>query len=330
MKVFIAGATGVLGRRLVASLAERGHTVHGLARDEAGEQVVESRGGTVRRGDVLEPESLDSAIDDDVEVLVHAATAIPDSAKPSDEEWARNDRVRLDGMENLLAVAPDGLQQVLFPSVVWVVRQPDGSAFDETADYTPDRATESAAEVEQLLQRRADSGSFDAAILRCGFFYAPDSRDTREWGQQLLAGDLPIVGGGLLGHRDGTMSFVHADDAARAFVAAIEREVDGIYHVIDDEPVAGSDFFETFAELLDAPEPSRIPGWVARFFVGKIAADLLTSDWPTTNEKAKRDLDWKPTYPTYEEGLRQIVETWEGDETLQELRGEPPEAVAAR
>jgi len=330
MKVFITGGTGVLGRRLVASLAERDHEVHGLIRDEEGAQIVESRGGIARRGDVLDPESLDYAIDDDTDVLIHAATAIPDSTKPSDEEWARNDRVRLEGMKNLLDAAPEGVGQVLFPSVVWVARQPDGSAFDETAERHPDRATRSAAEVEQLLQERAAQATFDAAILRCGFFYAPDARDSREWAAQLLEGDLPIVGGGLLGRQDGTMSFVHADDAAAAFVAAIERQASGIYHIVDDRPMTPAAFFETFGDLLDAPEPSRIPGWLARFFVGKTAADLLTGDWPTTNEKARRDLDWEPTYPTAEEGLQDVVETWQADGTLQELRGEPADAVPAR
>ena len=329
MKVFIAGATGVLGYRLVDRLTDRDHEVVGLVRDEAGERVVERRGGTARRGDVLEPETVERAMDDDIEVLIHAATAIPDSTKPSDAEWARNDRVRLDGARNLLDAAPGGVRQVLFPSVVWVARQPDGSWFDETADRHPDRATRSAAEVEDLLRDRADNEGFDATILRCGFFYAPDAKDTRAWGERLLDGDLPVVGGGVLGRQDAELSFVHADDAAAAFVAAIEREASGIYHVVDDEPVTGAAFFETFADLLDAPEPSRIPAWLARFFVGKINAEGFTSSMPTTNEKAKRGLGWEPTYPTYLDGLKHVVETWRADGTLAELRGESTAGAVA-
>lgn len=323
MKVFIAGATGVLGRRLVEQLTERGHDVVGLARDESGERLVERRGGVPRRGDVLEPETLARAMDDDVEVLIHAATAIPDSTKPSDDEWTRNDRVRLDGAKNLLEAAPAGLQHVLFPSVVWVARQPDGSAFDETAERHPDRATRSAADVEALLEERADATGFDATTLRCGFFYAPDARDTRDWAEQLIDGELPIVGGGLLGRRDAALSFVHADDAATAFVAAVESRVNGIYHIVDDDPVTAATFFRRFAELLDAPEPNRVPAWLARFFIGKINAKGLTSPMPTTNAKAKRDLDWEPAYPTYRDGLEQVVEVWETDGTLDELRGRP-------
>jgi nucleoside-diphosphate-sugar epimerase len=329
MKVFVTGATGVLGHRLVDRFAERDHEVVGMARDETGERTVEECGGTARRGDVLDPETLERAVDDDVDVLVHAATAIPDSTKPSEEEWERNDRVRLEGMENLLDAAPDGVEQVRFPSVVWVARQPDGSRFDETADCHPDRATRSAAEVEDLLDRRAAENGFDAATLRCGFLYAPDARDTRGWAERLLDGDLPVVGGGPLGRRDAELSFVHADDAAAALVAAVEAGTSGTYHVVDDEPVTGAAFFEHFADLLGAPEPGRIPAWLARFFVGKVAAKLLTSPMPTTNERARRELDWEPEHPTYREGLRQVVETWRTDGTLAELRGESPVETSA-
>lgn len=320
MNVFIAGATGVLGRRLVDRLSNRNHRVVGLARDDTGERVVERHGGISRRGDVLEVETLERTIPDDAEVVIHAATAIPDSIKPSDEEWARNDRVRREGAENLLSAAPDGLRQVLFPSVVWVARQPDGSRFDETADRYPDRATRSAADVEDLLEERATTDGFDATILRCGFFYAPDARDTRTWAERLLDGTLPIVGGGLLGRQDADLSFVHADDAAAAFVSAIEARASGVYHVVDDEPVTGAAFFRTFADLLDAPKPRRIPAWLARFFIGEINAEGFTTPMPTTNEKAKQELGWKPEYSTYREGLTQIIETWQTDGTLAGLR----------
>ena len=321
-KVFITGATGVLGHRLVDRLTDRDHEVVGLVRDGSGARIVDHQGGTPRRGDVLDSETLERALDDDVEVLIHAATAMPESTKPSDDEWARNDRVRLEGAKNLLEAAPARLRQVLFPSVVWVARQPDRSRFDETAERHPDRATQSAADVEDLLASRAATDGFDASILRCGLFYAPDARDTRTWGERLLAGDLPIVGGGVLGRRDAKLSFVHADDAAAAFVAAIDVQASGTYHIVDDEPVTGAAFFRTFADLLDAPEPRRVPAWLARFFIGKINAEGFTSPMPTTNERAKAELGWEPAYPTYRDGLQQVVETWRNDGTLADLRAE--------
>jgi nucleoside-diphosphate-sugar epimerase len=321
MKVFVTGATGVLGHRLVDRLADRGHEVHGLARDAEGADRIEALGGVPRRGDVLEPGTLERAVDRDVEAVVHAATAIPTATKPTAADWRRNDRIRLEGARNLLAVAGE-FDRFVFPSVVWVARQPDGSAFDETAERHLDRATRSAAEVEGLLEARANERGFEAAVLRCGFLYAPDAAHTRDWGERLLSGDLPVVGGGPLGRRDAELSVLHADDAGRALADALDREASGVYHVVDDEPVTSAALFGTFADLLDAPDPSRVPGWLARFFVGKVTARTLTSPMPTSNERFRREVGWEPTYPTYREGLAQVLETWREEGTLRELAGE--------
>lgn len=318
MRVFVTGATGVLGRRVVSELADRGHDVAGLARDEAGEGIVADRGGFPVRGDVLEPRTLEPVAGSGVDAVVHAATAIPDATEATEADWARNDRVRLEGARNLVSTLGDDAEQVVFPSVSWIARQPDGAAFDEDAERHPTRATRSAAEVEDHLRSAAGGHGFAAAVLRFGFFYAADARDTRQFGEQLLAGDLPVVGGGLLGRRDAELSLVHADDAGRAVAAAVEGGVDGLYHVVDEEPVTVADLFGEFARRLDAPEPGRIPGWLARFFVGSETAAMLTSPAPTTAERFRAATDWEPRYPTYREGLTQVIEAWIEDGTLQE------------
>lgn len=315
MKVFVTGATGVLGSRLVGLLDDRGHDVVGLVRDEVGSATVERRGGTPARGDVLEPHTLAEPARD-AEAVVHAATAIPTADRPTDGDWTRNDRVRLEGARNLVDVAGDAVERFYFPSVVWLARQPDGSPFDETAERHPDRATRSAAETEDFLVAAGDEHGFDATVLRFGFFYAPDAAHTRQWGEMLLDRSLPVVGGGLLGRRDAELSFVHADDAARAFADAIDASATGLYHVVDDEPVTVAAFLRAFASLLEAPEPRRVPGWLARFFVGKVAADTLTSPMPTTNRAFADEVGWSPEYPTYREGLEGVVETWLEEGTL--------------
>lgn len=318
MKVFISGATGVLGHRLVERLADRGHEVHGLVRDDAGAELVEARGGVPRRGDVLEPDTLDSAVDDDAEILVHAATHFPVKMKPTEADWRQNDRVRLEGAKNLVEAAGSDVDRFVFPSVVMVARQPDGSFFDESAEPNPGRATQSAADVEAYLQKLETREPWDALILRNGFYYAPDAGHTRFWGEQILAGDMPIVGGGLFGRRDAEMSLIHVDDSARAFADAIDERLAGLYHVVDEEPVTGADLFTEFADRLAADDPSRIPAWLARFFVGSVNAKGFTSPFPTTNEQFKRATGWEPQYPTYREGLGQILDTWKNDGTVVE------------
>ncbi|MFC7202901.1 NAD-dependent epimerase/dehydratase family protein [Haloferax namakaokahaiae] len=315
MTVFVTGSTGVLGRRLVERLVARGYDVDGLVRDDAGAEVVESRGGTPVRGDVLDHDSLVEALTG-VETVVHAATSLPVKTKPTDADWERNDRVRVEGARNLVAVAGQDIDRFLFPSIVWLARQPDGSAFDEDASRHPDRATASAATVEDYLRETAEAEGFDATILRCGFFYAPDAGHTRDIGESLLSRDVPIVGGGLLGRRDATLSLLHADDAAGAFADAIDAELSGLYHVVDDEPATFAEFIEAFADRLGAPSPRRIPGWLARFIAGRETVRLLTNSMPTSADRFKAATGWEPQYPTYRAGLDQVIETWRDDGTI--------------
>lgn len=320
MKVFMTGASGVLGKRLVERLADRGHRVYGLVRDESGADLVTACGGTPRQGNVLDRESLEQAVSD-VDVIVHAATSIPTATKPSAEAWEQNDRVRLDGVKNLVSVAGDRLERILFPSVVWVARQPDGEWFDETADRHPDRTSRSAATVEDYLTSASDDEAFDVTVLRCGFFYAPDAAHTRQFGQSLLSRDLPIVGRGVLGRGDARLSVLHADDAALAVATAVDAEVSGLYHVVDHQPVTLAAFLTTLAEKLDAPSPRRLPAWLARFFIGAESATLLSKSMPTSNDRFQDVTGWEPMYPTYQEGLTQTVSTWVNNGTLRETDG---------
>jgi len=328
MTVFVTGATGVFGRRIVDGLTDGGHVVLGLARDAEGERTVETHGVPVR-GDVLDRASLASALNDraaDVDVVIHAATRLPPAEKTTAEYWARNDEVRREGARNLVAALGDDVDRFVFPSVVWVARQPDGSEFDESAPRRPDRAIQSAAEVEDFLADAAADHGFDPLILRTGFFYGPDDHTTRSFAENLCSGDMPIVGGGVLGRRDAELSLLHVDDVGRAVAAAVDAGVTGLYHVVDDEPVTVAEYLTTFADLLDAPEPSRVPWWIARPFAGKDAVRFMTSPMPTSSEKFRTDVDWEPEYPTYREGLEQVVETWRANGTLAELRGEDVDA----
>lgn len=313
MQVTVTGATGVIGRRLIQRFTDAGHDVVGLVRDEGDRELVTDRGGQAVVGDVLEPVTLESAVDD-AEVIVHAATSIPTDDAPDRKDWAHNARVRVDGARHVLDAAGDRLERLLVPSVVWVARQPDGSPFDESSPRHPDIATQSAADLEELV----DEADVASTVLRLGFLYAPDAAHTRDWGRRLLDRDLPVVGTGLLGRGETALSMLHADDAADAFVAALDAEVEGVYHVVDDQPVTTATLFGHFAEILSAPSPRRFPGWLARWFLGDAVYRTLTVSMPTNNDRFAAATGWSPAYPSIDDGLAQVVETWRDTGILME------------
>ncbi len=312
MRVFIAGATGVLGRRLVSQFTDRGHTVVGLTRDGRGDSIVQSRGGEPRRGDVFDAESVIRAAEG-ADVIIHAATAIP-TEDPSPEDWDRNDRVRREGAQVLTkAAAHVNAEQYLQQSIVWVARQPDGSTFDENAARHPDDpSTQSAVDAEDISLEAGEQYGFNVGILRCGYFYAPDAYHTQEHGTALIHGDQPIIDGTA----ETKISRIHVSDAASGFVAVAEENLDGLWHVVDNEPVSMAAFSVALAKRLGAPAPERISEAVARQEMGDVQVDLLSSPMSTSNDKLLAASDWEPRYPTYEEGLDHVVKTWQSNSVL--------------
>lgn len=317
MRVFVAGATGVLGRRLVRACVDRGHEVVGLTRDDRGDDLVAELGGEPRRGDVLDRSSLEAAAAG-CDVLVHAATQIPTEMNPSDAAWERNDHVRREGARNLVATAGAvDAARVIMQSIVWVARQPDGSHFDADATPHPDRTTQSALDAERIILDAASDHGYDPVVLRGGYFYAADTAHTRLFGERLLARRLPIVGTGLLGRGDATLSFVHVDDAASAFAAAVDGDATGTYHVVDDEPQTYASFLQGLAERLDAQRPIRVPRWLVALALDDDLLNLVTRSMPTSNDRFAAAFDWQPEYATIEDGLDAVVDTWREDGTIE-------------
>lgn len=308
MRVFIAGSTGVLGRRLVTEFSERGHTVIGLTRDATGDEIVEARGGEPRRGDLFDEASILRAADG-ADTIIHAATAIPTDS-PTPEAWELNDRVRTEGAAALTTAAVEvDADQYLQQSIVYVARQPDGSAYDESSEPNPVSWTRSALDAEEIAVEAGKQHGFDVSILRCGNFYGADSYYTRADGKGLIRGERPIIEDS----EETLISYLHADDAARAFVATAEATQSGLWHVVDDEPMSDAEYISLLAERLDASVAGHISNEAAREAMGDITVELLTNAWPTSNDKFRREIGWEPMYPTCREGLTQVVNEWESE-----------------
>lgn len=307
MRVLIAGATGVLGRRMVRQFLEKGHAVVGLARDEKGAQRIQNLGGEALIGNVFDADSTAAAVKQ-ADVVIHAATSIPTKIPGKSEDWAMNDRLRREGTRALTnAAAKLGAKTYVQQSVVWVGRPSDDSFFDEkTKIQNPDPLYASAFDGENIAFEAGAKYGFNVSVLRCGGFYAPDAAHTRIFAEGLLKRRLPLIGAG------GAISAnIHADDAASAYVAVAEAGKQGLWHITDDEPTSIKDMLNTFAGKLKAPAPWRIPLWIARLFVWKGVIEYFTRSTRTSNQLFKQEIGWSPRFPSFQSGLEEVVRTWQ-------------------
>lgn len=312
MQVFVAGATGVLGRRIVRRFLEAGYQVAGLSRSEKNDAQLQTLGAERRRADLFDSDSLACAAEG-ADMVIHAATAIPTQPKPRPADWVLNNRIRRDGTRALAeATARIGARLFLLQSITWVARHDDGTPFDERSPVNPDPLTQSAADGEQIAREVGARFGFAVAILRCGLFYAPDAASTRTFGDALRKRRLPIVGRG-----DARWSLIHAEDGAAAFLSAAHSGRDGLWHVVDDEPISVKELLAAFAVKLGAPPPLGVPQWLARLLGGEIAARFMTTPTATSNRRLREQTGWAPRFPTYREGLDDVVAAWRAEGFLQ-------------
>jgi nucleoside-diphosphate-sugar epimerase len=316
MKVFIAGASGVLGRRLVQQLTARGHAVVGLVRSAKAESIVRAAGGDPRHADLFDSESLAKAAEG-CDTVIHAATSIPAKRKVVPADWAMNDRIRRKGTRCLSeAAAKIGAKAYLQQSIAWVARPRDESAFDEDSPAVPDPAIQSAIDAEAIAREAGSVDGFTVAILRGGFFYDSESAHTRMLADGLRKHQVPIIGSG-----NAVWAMIHTDDAASVFTAVTEQPKNGVWHVVDNELITVRAFLVEFAARLGALPPRRVPTWLARWMAGERDVAYFTRSTRTTNARLRRDFGWTPRYPTYREGFDQIVAAW---------NAESPVSAAAR
>ena len=308
MKVFIAGASGVLGRRLVRQFVARGHSVIGQVRSPKAENAVKEAGVEPRHADLFDAESLARAAEG-CDTVIHAATAIPVKQKTSPADWAMNDHIRRKGTRCLTeAAAKIGAKTYLQQSIAWVARPKNDSPFDEDSPTVPEPTIQSAIDAEAIAREAESAEGFTVSILRGGFFYDSESAHTRMLADALRKRQMPTIGSG-----ETLWAMIHSDDAASAYVIAAEKPRSGVWHIVDNELVQVRTFLKEFAARLGAPEPRRVPVWLARWLAGEQAVQYFARSTRTNNARFRRDFGWTPRYPTYREGLDQIVAAWRNE-----------------
>jgi nucleoside-diphosphate-sugar epimerase len=306
MRVFVAGASGAIGRPLVPRLVAAGHEVTGTTRSERSAEAIQAAGASAAIVDALDADSLREAVERaDPEVIVHELTALPERFNPRKRDlYDATNRIRRDGTRNLLdAARAAGVRRFVCQSIAFAYAPAaEAKVMDEEAPLNlaaPPPFSEGMRVIAEMERAVLDAEGLEGLVLRYGWFYGPGTY-YGEGGS--MAADVrkrrfPVVGSG-----SGLFSFIHTDDAAEATVAAVERGAPGVYNIVDDEPAALRDWVPAYAEAIGAPPPRRVPVWLARLVAGKMASSMNVQPG-ASNAKAKRELGWEPRWRSWREGF---------------------------
>jgi 2-alkyl-3-oxoalkanoate reductase len=303
VRVFVAGATGAIGRPLVRQLLEAGHEVTGMTRSGERAEGLRAQGAEAVVCDATDADALRAAVTGArPEAVIHQLTDLPKEFNPRGPV-GRTGELRAEAGRNLIAAAQEaGAGRIVAQSIAFVYVPTGDWVKDESAPVLDPEATggvfgEQLHGTFEMERQVVEAGGL---VLRYGFFYGPGTWYAPGTGlaKRFEKRQFPIVGDGA-----GVFSFVHVEDAASATVAALERGDPGIYNVVDDEPAPAREWMPAFAEAVGGKPPRRVPVWLARLVAGKQNTMMATTMRGASNEKAKRELGWQPRYPSWRQGF---------------------------
>jgi len=317
MKVFVAGATGVLGRSLVPQLVARGHEVTGMTRSPSKQDLVRGLGASPVVADALDPDAVAQAVASaEPEVIVHELTAlsgpmsIRDVRRPDRSIAATmTNRLRTEGTDHLLAAGRAvGARRFVAQSFgAFRFARTGGPVLTEADPLDPDPPGALRAPLVGILHLERAVTTIDwgeGLALRYGGFYGPGTAISQAPDAQMAAPirkrRFPIIGDG-----GGVFSHVHIEDATAATAIAVDRGQPGIYNIVDDEPAPVREWLPVLASALDAKPPRRIRRWLGRLLAGEATTLVMTEVRGASNEKAKRELGWEPRYASWRQGFVQ-------------------------
>lgn len=316
MKVFVAGATGAIGRQLVPRLVAAGHEVHGMTRSVSKQQPLRDLGAVPVVADALDAEQVADAVGRvQPDVIVHQLTSIgPMDFRHFDRAFAMTNRLRTDGTDHLLSAGQAvGVKRFVAQSFFAAYERTGGPIKSEEDAFGLDAAKEmreTVAAIRHVEDSVLAATWTESIVLRYGGFYGPHTSlgPAGEQTEAVRRRKFPVVGDG-----GGVWSFIHIADAAEATVAAIDHGRRGVYNVVDDEPARVAEWLPVLARTLGAKEPRHVPRFVGRLLTGEIGAVMMTELRGASNAKAKRELGWSPAHPSWRDGFRELVQSGSDD-----------------
>lgn len=301
MKVFVAGATGAIGRQLIPQLVAAGHEVVGMTRSESKRELVRSLGAEPAVADALIPDDVARVVAEaEPEAVIHQLTALSGSLdlRHFEESFAPTNRLRTEGTDHLLAAARTvGARRFLAQSYAgWPLARTGGPVHSEDQPLDPDPSPPMRTGLEAiryLEEAVTTADGLEGIVLRYGGFYGPGTsmEPGAEHFEAIRQRKFPIVGDGA-----GVWSFIHIEDAAAATVAALDRGRRGTYHVTDDGTAPVREWLPALAAALGAKPPRRVPTWLGRLLAGEAVVHMMTAAHGASNDKAKRELGWEPRH----------------------------------
>jgi nucleoside-diphosphate-sugar epimerase len=301
MRVFVAGATGAIGRQLVPRLVAAGHEVHGMTRSKAKKAMLDELGAVPVVADALDPDQVAEAVGRaKPNVIVHQLTALAGPGlRGLKRRIAMTNRLRSEGTDYLLSAGQAvGVRRFVAQgnSALYARRGGPVKSEEDPVDPTPPRnQREAAAAMRHLEEAVLGADWTEGIVLRYGAFYGPGTGDMHD---MIRRRRFPLVGDG-----GGVWSFIHITDAAEATVAAIEHGRRGVYNVVDDDPAPVAEWLPAVTRMLSGKKPRRVPRVVVRMVAGEAGVVLMTELRGASNAKAKRELGWSPAHPSWRQGF---------------------------
>jgi 2-alkyl-3-oxoalkanoate reductase len=288
-KIFIIGATGVIGKRVTTLLIARGYPVKALSRSTENDRIIRELGATPVRADLFDEKSITEATRG-ISLMLHLATAIPKVDMPKMKDWELNDKIRSTGTDHLLKAAQNnGVDKFIGQSICALYGDHAGELVTSQSELRAknNRMMHSAYEMENLITREEQ---IDFIILRFGTFFSPDSYHTQKLLSDVKRRKMPLIG-----HGNYYKPNIHSDDAAESIIHVVENfraHKNRIFNITDQDPLTYKEMLLQICDITRSPSPRKLPKWVAKLLVDKNIYEYLTASIKIGREPVLKE--WNP------------------------------------